>query len=415
MASFAWRGRNGRGEEVSGITEADADHAVADQLIAGGVSPVEIRPLRSIEQVPAGSEATTRPPWAALLARPVSGEEVLILTRQLHTLQKSGVPLLRSLAGLQASHDKPAMCDLLGDVRASLDQGRELSGALARHPRVFDGFYVAMVRVGEMTGRMPEVLRRLAEHTEFVLDTRARIRQALRYPAMVLGAIAVAMVVINLFVLPVFAQVFAGFKSELPLMTRLLLGSSAFMVRWWPLLVAALVAAVLMLRAWLATPDGRYRWDRLQLRLPLAGPIVRRATLARFARSYALAASSGVPIAQAMTVIAQTVDNRYIGARVEQMRDSIERGESISRCASAAGIFTPMVLQMIAVGEETGEMDTLMVEVADMYEREVDYAVKNLSSAIEPLLLLVIGSLVTVLALGVFLPLWNLGQAAMSH
>jgi MSHA biogenesis protein MshG len=415
MASFAWRGRNSRGEEVSGIIEATSDHGVADQLLAGGLSPVDIQPLRAADRASPDGAPATPPAWAALFQRGVHGEDVLILTRQLYTLQKSGVPLLRSLAGLQASNGKPAVAELLGDVRASLDQGRELSAALSRHATVFDAFYVAMIRVGEMTGRMPEVLLRLAEHTEFVLDTRERIKQALRYPTMVLAAIGVAMVVINLFVLPVFAQVFAGFKTELPLMTRLLLGSSDLMRAWWPLIGATLLAAGTLLRSWLATPEGRYRWDRLQLRLPIVGPIVLKATLARFARSYAMAATSGVPVAQAMTVVSQTVDNRYVGARVEQMRDSIERGESISRCAAAAGIFTPMVLQMIAVGEETGAMDELMLEVADMYEREVDYAVKGLSGAIEPLLLLVIGSLVTVLALGVFLPLWNLGQAAMGH
>jgi MSHA biogenesis protein MshG len=277
---------------------------------------------------------------------------------------------------------------------------------------VFSGFYVAMVRVGEMTGKLTEVFRRLSEHLEFELDVRARVKQALRYPVMVLGAIAIALVVINLFVLPTFADVFAGFKAELPLMTRVLLGVSAFTLHWWPLLATAAVAGLWLLRAWLATPAGRYRWDHWKLRLPIAGPIVLKATLARFARSFALASGSGVPISQAMTVVAQTVDNAFIGQRIEQMRDGVERGESISRCAAATGVFTPIVLQMIAVGEETGELDTLLVEIAQMFERETDYAIKGLSAAIEPVLLVIIGAMVLVLALGVFLPLWNLGQAA---
>ena len=176
--------------------------------------------------------------------------------------------------------------------------------------------------------------------------------------------------------------------------------------------LAAAIGSVWLVRAWLATPAGRYRWDRLKLRLPLAGPIILKATLARFARSFALASRSGVPISQAMTVVAQTVDNAFIGERVQQMRDGVERGESLSRCAAATGVFTPVVLQMIAVGEETGQLDTLLVEIAQMYERETDFAVKGLSAAIEPILLLVIGALVLVLALGVFLPLWNMGQAA---
>jgi MSHA biogenesis protein MshG len=222
------------------------------------------------------------------------------------------------------------------------------------------------------------------------------------------------MVVINIFVIPTFATVFAGFKAELPLMTRVLLGVSGFTVRWWPLLLAGAIGGAWAVRAWLGTPQGRYKWDRLKLRLPIAGPIVLKATLARFARSFAMASKSGVPISRAMTVVAQTVDNAFIGERVQQIRDGIERGESLSRCAAATGVFTPVVLQMMAVGEETGELDTLLVEIAQMYERETDFAVKGLSSSIEPVLLLIIGALVLVLALGVFLPLWNLGQAAMA-
>lgn len=410
MSNFAFKGRNTRSELVEGVVDAASSDAVAAQLMAGGVVPV------SIEAMPDAVGAAVGSGWLqALLAKPITPEDALVLTRQLYTLQKAGVPILRALAGLEASTSHAGIVSLLQDVRASLDQGRELATAFARHPAVFSSFYVAMIRVGELTGRMTEVLQRLSEHLEFELDIRARIKQALRYPLMVLVAMGIALVVINLFVLPKFADVFAHFKTELPLMTRILLGFSAWAVKWWPLVLAAGIALTLAWRNWIATPGGRYAWDRFKLRLPIAGSIVLKATLARFARSFALASKSGVPISQAMTVVAQTVDNAYIGARIEQMRDGVERGESISRCATATGVFTPIVLQMIAVGEETGELDTLMTEIAQMYERETDYAIKGLSAAIEPLLLAVIGALVLVLALGVFLPLWNLGQAAMGR
>ena len=407
MHSYAWRGRNQRGDEIDGVIDAENDNAVADQLIASGVTPVRIEVRGSSLSAP------TQDWWQTLRASPVDLQDQLVFSRQMYTLQRAGVPILRALAGLQSSTAKPALVSLLADLRASLDQGRELAAAVARHPAVFSAFYVAMIRVGEMTGKLTEVFLRLAEHLEFELDVRARVKQALRYPVTVIVAIALAMVVINLFVLPTFATVFAGFKAELPLMTRVLLGFSAWSLRWWPLLLAGAIAGVWLLRAWLATPAGQYKWDRVKLRLPVAGPIVLKATLARFARSFALASTSGVPITQALGVVAQTVDNSFIGQRIEQMRDGVERGESISRCAAATGVFTPIVLQMIAVGEETGELDTLLVEIAQMYERETDYAVKGLSSAIEPILLLVIGVIVLVLALGVFLPLWSLGGAAM--
>ncbi|RZJ10699.1 MAG: type II secretion system F family protein [Rubrivivax sp.] len=408
--NFAFKGRNGRGELVEGIVDAASSDAVAAQLMAGGVVPVNIEPTS--DAVSAGDDGG----WLqALMAKPISAEDGLMLTRQLYTLQKAGVPILRALAGLEASTSHAGIVSLLQDVRASLDQGRELATAFARHPKVFSAFYVAMTRVGELTGRLTEVFQRLSEHLEFELDIRARIKQALRYPIMVIVAMAIALVVINMFVLPKFADVFAHFKSELPLMTRILLGFSGWTVKWWPMVLATGIGLIWAWRNWIATPGGRYTWDRFKLKLPIAGNIVLKATLARFARSFALASSSGVPISQAMTVVAQTVDNAYIGARIEQMRDGVERGESISRCATATGVFTPIVLQMIAVGEETGELDTLMVEIAQMYERETDYAIKGLSAAIEPILLAIIGALVLVLALGVFLPLWNLGQAAQGR
>lgn len=405
MASFAWRGRNAAGELVQGTIDAPAQAAVADQLLATGISPISIAAQAGASPEPAGA-------WQALRQAPVAALDLLIFSRQMYTLQKAGVPILRALAGLQASAAKPALAALIADLRAGLDQGRELAVAMARHPSVFDGFYVAMIRVGEMTGRLTETFERLAVHLEFELDVRARVRQALRYPAIVMVAIAIALVVVNLFVIPTFAGVFRNFHAELPLMTRVLLGFSNWMVSWWPLLLGGGVAGWWALRGWLATPDGRYRWDRLKLRLPIAGPIVLKATLARFARSFAMASRSGVPITRGMTVVAQTVDNAWVARRIEQMRDAVERGESLSRAATATGVFTPVVLQMIAVGEETGELDSLLVEIASLYERETDYAIKGLSASIEPVLLTIIGAMVLVLALGIFLPLWNLGQAA---
>ncbi len=406
MATFAWRGRNARGELVAGQLDAVGESAVADQLVSMGVAPVHIA-------VASATDASTVDWWARLNRKAIAVEDILVFSRQMYTLNKAGVPILRAFAGLQASAVKPAMVDMLKDIRASLDQGRELSLALARHIAVFGAFYISMIRVGEMTGRLTEVFLRLNEHMEFERDVRERIKQALRYPSFVVLAMAIALVIINIFVIPVFAKVFAGFNSELPLITRGLLAFSAWMVAWWYLLLAGLVGAVVLVRGYLRTQEGRYRWDSRKLKLPIVGDIVLKATLARFARSFALSSQSGVPLVQALTVVAQTVDNAYIGSRIEQMRDGIERGESISRCAAATGVFTPVVLQMIAVGEETGELDSLLFEIAGMYERETDYNIKGLSAAIEPVMLAAIAILVLLLALGVFLPLWNLGQAAM--
>ncbi len=407
MAIYDWRGRNNRGEAVDGQLEAMTEGGVADQLKTIGVVPVYIAPAKAVAEVRAEN-------WFDRLNRkPIVDEDLMVFSRQMYTLNKAGVPILRAFSGLQASATKPAMVDMLQDIRSSLDQGRELSAAMARHQNLFGGFYISMIKVGEMTGRLTEVFLRLNEHMEFERDVRERIKQATRYPIFVLIAMAVAIVILNIFVIPVFAKVFAGFNAELPLITRGLLGFSAWMIKWWPLLIAGAIGAAVGWRAYLRTTEGRYRWDSRKLKLPIIGEIILKATLARFARSFALSSQSGVPLVQALTVVAQTVDNAFIGARIEQMRDGIERGESISRCAAATGVFTPVVLQMINVGEETGELDNLLFEIAGMYERETDYNIKGLSAAIEPILLAVIGVLVLLLALGVFLPLWNLGQAAM--
>lgn len=409
MALYAWRGRNGRGEAAHGELESFSESGVADQLKNLGVIPVEI--VLTEAKATSGLDH-----WLARLnQKPIVVEDILMFSRQMYTLNKAGVPILRAFSGLQASATKPAMAEMLQDIRAGLDQGRELSVTMAKHQKLFGPFYISMIRVGEMTGRLTEVFLRLNEHLEFERDVRERIKQALRYPVFVMIAMTIAVVILNIFVIPTFAKVFAGFDAQLPLMTRILLGFSAWTVTWWPALLMALAGAVVMLRSYLATRTGRYSWDAAKIRLPVIGEIILKATLARFARSFALSSQSGVPLVQALTVVAQTVDNTFIGSRIEQMRDSIERGESISRCAAATGVFTPVVLQMISVGEETGELDNLLFEIAGMYERETDYAIKGLSAAIEPILLTIIAGLVLVLALGVFMPLWSMGQAAMGR
>jgi MSHA biogenesis protein MshG len=284
---------------------------------------------------------------------------------------------------------------------------------MREHPKVFSPFYLSMVRVGEGTGLLDTVFIRMFDHLEFEKFMRDQVKAALRYPSFVMIAMAVAIVIINLFVIPAFAKVFKGFNAELPLMTRILIGFSDFMINNWLFLLVLLGAVIFGFRAWVATSAGKYKWDKFKLRIPIAGKIVQKATLARFARSFALAARSGVPIVQAMTLISETVDNDYIADKVNQMRSGIERGESVLRTAANSGVFTPVVLQMIAVGEESGALDDLMQEIADMYQREVEYELKTLGAQIEPIMIVFLGILVLILALGIFLPIWDLGKAAL--
>ena len=406
MPFFAYKARNARGELLQGVLEGADSNGIADQLFNTGVTPIQIvqteKPGEGIDN------------WLdRLTEKKVQPMDVQLFSRQLYTLLKAGVPIMRGLTGLQESAINKSFGKVIKDMRDSLDAGRELSAAMRRHPTVFSAFYVNMVRVGELTGRLDEVFLRLFDYLEFDREMKARISSALRYPIFVVVAMVVAIGVINVFVIPAFAKVYAGFNAELPLMTRILIKSSDITVHYWWAVVVVIVAAIVAFRVYIGTVTGRYNWDRLKLRIPIAGKIILKGTLARFARGFALSSKSGVPIVQGLTVISQTVNNAYIASRVEQMRDGVERGESILRTAVTTGVFTPIVLQMVAVGEETGELDDLMDEVADMYEREVDYELKTLSAQIEPILIIMLGILVLILALGVFLPIWDLGQVAM--
>ncbi len=411
--NFAYTGRSGAGT-VAGLLEGASATAVADMLVARGVTPL------TIKQAVAGSPRTSdaaKPrfdlkQWMLPRVQPV---DLLLFSRQLHTLLKAGVPILRALAGLQESAPNVRMQQILQQVRQSLGSGLDLSTAFAQHPKVFDGFYVALVRVGEMTGRLDEVFLRLFNHIEFEMSMGQQIKSALRYPMFVLAAMVAGMTVINLMVIPAFATVFKSFGAELPLATRILMATSAFTITYGWLLLLGAAAGVWWLRRWIATPPGRLTWDRLKLRLPLAGKIVKKGVLARFSRSFALSLKSGVPIEQALSVVAQTVANAHIAQKVEGMRLSVERGESILRSAAATGVFTPIVLQMIAVGEETGAVDEMMDEVAGLYTGEVQYELRTLGQQIEPIMIVVLGILVLVLALGVFLPVWDLGRVALKH
>jgi MSHA biogenesis protein MshG len=271
---------------------------------------------------------------------------------------------------------------------------------------------ISMVRVGENTGKLDIAFQQLAQYLEMERDTRNRIKAALRYPTFVVVAIMAAIGIVNVFVIPAFARVFEGMKMDLPWQTRLLIGLSDFTVAFWPYMLGLLIAAIIGARYYIKTPNGKYRWDRAKLQIPVVGGIINRALLARFARSFAMASKSGVPLIQGLTVVARAVDNDFVAEKILSMRNGIERGDSLTRTAIATGMFTPLVLQMLSVGEETGAVDEMLDEVADFYEREVDYDLKNLSQAIEPILIIAVGILVLILALGVFLPMWDITQLA---
>ncbi len=412
MSRFSYVAKGPHGN-VKGSGEAASAASLASDLQAKGLIPLTIKPEGPQA---AQASATSAPVQMPVFMQPkVQPIDVMLFSKQLYTLFKAGVPILRALAGLQETTQNPTLKNILLDLRRSLEGGVELSACMAQHPKVFDGFYVAMVKVGETSGRLEEIFLRLAEHMEFELFMQQQVKSATRYPSFVIMAMVGALAVINVMVIPAFSGVFKSLGAELPLPTQILVATSNFTIAHGWSLLGALVAAFFGWRYWKKTPEGKLVWDRFVLRMPVVGNIVSKAALARFTRAFALSLRSGVPLERALIGVAQTADNAYLTQQIDAMREHVMRGETLAHAAAGTGVFTPMVLQMIAIGEETGMVDELLDEVGELYSEDVQYALKTLSQQIEPILIVFMGGLVLVLALGVFLPMWNLGSAAMKH
>ncbi|WP_437880148.1 type II secretion system F family protein [Pseudomonas sp. LRF_L74] len=407
MGQFHYTGRDARGGKVSGHRQSLSVNALASELLAERITPLTIE-----EQAPQVDDNVLVALKEKLRRKRVELEELIVFCRQMYSLSKAGVPIIRAIGGLGESHRNLYFRQVLQDVRRDLEGGMSMATALHANPRVFNRLFISMISVGENTGQLDQAFRQLAAYLEMERETRKRIKQATRYPLFVLSAMGVAMVVINLFVIPAFSKVFAQFNAQLPLPTRLLIGLSELFQHYWWLMLILVVAGVLGFIRWRKREAGALRWDRIKLHLPIVGPIFERIALARFTRTFAMMYRAGVPLLQTLSINSASVGNLHIGLAILGMREGVERGEALTRTASASGLFTPLVLQMMAVGEETGALDELFVEVADFYEQEVDYDLKRLADAIEPLLIIAMGVMVLVLALGVFLPMWELASAA---
>ena len=410
---FSYKARDKAGALQQGTVEANDAKSAAQALMQRGLIPVDVAVSKGKLQdgkasAPRGSL------WMQLkaLTEPsVELDQLIIFCRQMYSLTNAGIPILRAIEGLADTTQNKRLERALRDVHSQLERGRTLSAGMAQHPKVFSRLIVAIVHVGENTGQLEESFEQLALYLEKEQDTRKRIKAATRYPTFVMIALVVALFVLNIFVIPTFANMFSRFNVELPWATRALLGTSEFFVAYWPLMLVAMVAAFFAVRAYVNSPSGRLFWDRWKLRMPIIGSILERSILSRFARSFAVMLSAGVPLTQALSLVSEAVDNAYMERKILDIRRTIERGENLSRAARQSKLFTPLVLQMIVVGEETGRSDTLLKEVADYYERETDYDLKTLTARIEPVMIGFVAVLVLILALGIFTPMWDMMNA----
>jgi MSHA biogenesis protein MshG len=407
MPLFSYSGRDKNGALVSGEVEASSSTATATHLSNIGITPIEIQEVEiQTDRLKAFFERieTGKKPAA---------NDLIMFSRQMATLLKAGISILPALKGLQSHTQHKGMAKALGTIASDLEQGRSLSGSMQKHPHIFSNLYASMINIGENTGQLDYAFRQVYQYLEIDKETADRVKAALRYPTFVFISLFIAVAVINLFVIPSFSKVFESFGSELPLATKLLMSSSQFAVNYWQYLIGAIFVGILGVKHYLKTQEGLFIWHRYKLQIPILGKIIEKATLARFSRSFAMSAKAGVPITQILLIVSQAVDNKYVEKKILNMRSGLEHGESLTQTANNSKLFTPLVMQMIAVGEESGAVDEMLDEVATFYEKEVDYDTKQLSSAIEPIMITVIGFIVLTLALGVFLPMWDLSSAAM--
>jgi MSHA biogenesis protein MshG len=407
MASFKYTGRNISGSQVKGTMEAANTSAVAEQLIRKSITPISIS-----EGTKKQSKGIANKDVGEIFGfNRVSLDELIIFSRQMYALMRSGVPILRAINGMEEASNSVALKKALVNIASQLQGGYTLSSALNQHPKIFGSLFVSLIHVGENTGQLEESFLQLTTYLEREQATRKRIKTALRYPTMVMIALAGALVILNIFVIPTFANMFAKLGADLPLATKFLINSSNLFLNYWPYMLVAGVGAYFALLKSLKTKKGRYQWDKRKIKLPIIGSIIERSILARFSHSFGIILKSGIPMTTGLTLVADAVDNSFMQEKIIAMRQAIESGESLLRAAIASTLFTPLVLQMVAVGEETGRVDELLKEVGDYYEREVDYDLSTLTARIEPILLVGVAGMVLVLALGIFTPMWDMASA----
>lgn len=421
MANFRYSGRDSSGALVAGTMDANSADDVVAALYGDRVTPIDIEPAEAVQGVRGkrrtfdnkaqSSDGLWQQFRSLIGAAPVTMDEQIIFSRQMSSLIKAGLPLDKALKGLEKSVSNTAFKRVLGDLIVSLENGMDLATSLGRHPDVFSQLFVSLIHVGENTGRLDQAFREIAKYLSLEHKTRKLVKKATRYPLFVLMSIAAAIALITVFVIPVFSSTFDRLGAELPWQTRALIGVSDFAVAYWPLILLLGFGIGWGFRYYVSTVEGRLLWDKRKLKLPLAGRIFLRVALGRFARTFSMVMSAGVPIVQGLNIVSGAVGNAFVASHVQKMREGVERGESMHRTAAVSEMFTPLVLQMISVGEETGTIDELLAEVADFYDAEIEYEVERLGDAIEPILISIIGGLVLIMALGVFLPIWDLNTA----
>ncbi len=402
MAIFKYRVRDKSGKSIAGTIDAPNVQMAGDQLYTLGYLPI------SIEEI---GEAISLD-LSALLMRfqKVKLDELIVFSQQLSTLYKAGLPLLSGLESITQDVKNKKFKMTLEEVRKQIEGGSTLHGAMSKYPEVFSTIYINMVRAGETSGMLGEALDRFITLSERELGTQQRVKEATRYPKIVILSLTVAFAVLLTFVIPRFAQIFAQFKTPLPLPTRIMIVINTVFQNYWYLVLGAIFGIPILLKRYLRTESGRYFWDRLKLRIPVFGPIFLKIALSRFAYTFAMLNRSGIPILQTLEITSTTINNINLSQSIEEISRNVREGRSLANSMRETEKFTPLIIQMVSVGESSGTLESMLMRITEYYDIEVDNSIKKMSTYIEPFLTLFLGVVVLFLALAVFLPWWNMAK-----
>jgi type IV pilus assembly protein PilC len=394
--TYQYRVRDRAGNLVTGELIGDSEGLVLTKLREMGYMPLDVKRARTGLKM----EIKLRPGRVKM-------KDLAVFSRQFATMVNSGLPILRALAILSEQTENKELQTILTEVRLDVEQGSSLSGAMSKHPKAFSDLYVSMIRSGETGGVLDNVLLRLADNMESDVELRRTIKSAMTYPVVVVVMVGGILAAMLLFVVPQFESIYASLGGSLPLPTRILLSVSNALTTYWWLFLLIFVAIWFGFRRYKKTPAGRLIVDTAKLKMPVFGPLFHKTALARFSSTLGMLLRSGVPILQALDIVTDTVNNKVISKAVGDVQGSVREGESIAHPLSKHAVFPPMVVQMLAVGEETGAVDTMLDKVSDFYNSEVKAAVDALTSLIEPLLIAVVGGAVGAAVVALYMPMFN--------
>ena len=342
-------------------------------------------------------------------------DEMVMFFRQMHALTRAAVPVTSVLTRLAESARNRLFADALNDLAQSVASGMNLSVSMRAHPAIFSPLVINTVGAGEKSGQLEHAFKELAAYLEFESKAIKRIKSATRYPLIVIIGISVAIAVVTTVVIPSFAKLFNSVGAELPWMTRMILGFSSFMVNNGMLILIGLIISFICFRYYIRTPKGRLRWHHWILRMPIFGSLIERSLIARFARLFGIVYRAGLPLTDGIRQVSDAIDNAHISQRLNYIQERLNSGDSLTAAAAGCGLFSPMVLQMLQVGEESGMLEDMLHYIAEFYEQEVDYDLARLDDLISPLIIIILGVMVLLLALGVFLPMWDIIDVSLKH